>query len=214
MPKISAGTIAEHKRAVSDRLFQAWAELIAERGYDATSLADVAERAGIGRTAIYNYFSDKETLLIAHTERQLAIFLAKLDTALADVETPPEALEVFVHQHVLDFATRPLLPGPELATLVGTQVYAELAAHTEPLHAVLRGIITDGVASGDFDVTDIEASATMAIACIGAERVPVGLGEHTSEEADERILTFLTKALGAPGREGAQRRRVPAASRS
>jgi AcrR family transcriptional regulator len=198
MPKISEGTIAEHKRATTDRILEAWAALTAEKGYDATSLADVAQRAGVGRTAMYNYFADKEALLVAHTQRQLAGFLTELDDALAAADTPRERLRAFVHHNVMDFATRPLLPGPDLRSVLGPAVYAQLAAHTEPLSERLHAIIADGAAAGDFaGALDVESTATLAFACIGAERVPVGSGEHSVEEADARILTFLSNALGA-----------------
>lgn len=40
------------------------AELFAERGYDRTSMRDIAERAGLQPGSIYHYFSSKEELFI------------------------------------------------------------------------------------------------------------------------------------------------------
>jgi AcrR family transcriptional regulator len=41
----------------------------AERGYHATSIADVCARAGIGRATLYQYFADKRDLLVALADR-------------------------------------------------------------------------------------------------------------------------------------------------
>lgn len=50
-------------------LIAAAAELVAERGYESTSMAAVAERAGMSRGAIYGNFADREELFLAVAER-------------------------------------------------------------------------------------------------------------------------------------------------
>ena len=50
------------------RLIEAAAEVIGERGYERTSLAEVAARAGMTRGAIYNNFESKDELLLAFVE--------------------------------------------------------------------------------------------------------------------------------------------------
>lgn len=49
-------------------LINAAAELIGERGYQATSLAAVAARAGMSRGAIYGNFPDRDSLFLAVAE--------------------------------------------------------------------------------------------------------------------------------------------------
>ncbi len=51
-----------------ERLLEAALELIAERGYAATSVGDVCERAGLARTALYWHYGSKEGLLAAAVE--------------------------------------------------------------------------------------------------------------------------------------------------
>ncbi len=49
-------------------LIEAAAVVIGENGYDRTTLADVAQRAGMSRGAIYGNFKDKEELFLALVE--------------------------------------------------------------------------------------------------------------------------------------------------
>ena len=65
----------------AERILDAAEEVFAERGFDAASLGDVADRVGIRPQAIYNHFSGKRELYAAVLERLLDPFLALLDDA-------------------------------------------------------------------------------------------------------------------------------------
>ncbi len=47
-----------------ERLREAALELFGERGYDGVSMAELAERVGIAKPSLYNYFRSKEDLLL------------------------------------------------------------------------------------------------------------------------------------------------------
>ena len=47
------------------RLVTAASAVFAEKGYASTRVADIAERAGVGKGTVYEYFSSKEELLFA-----------------------------------------------------------------------------------------------------------------------------------------------------
>ncbi|HEY0237918.1 MAG TPA: helix-turn-helix domain-containing protein [Friedmanniella sp.] len=59
-----------------ERLVVAAVDLFNEQGYDATTVAQIAERAGLTRSTFFRYFSDKRELLVAGQEA--------LSTLLAD----------------------------------------------------------------------------------------------------------------------------------
>jgi len=199
MPKISADTLAQHRAATRERVLTAWAELVADRGYDAVSLADVAARVGLARTAIYNYFPDKEALLLAHTDWELERLLGRVREELAAAPTAAAKLRIIVARHAAGLTGPPLLPGPGLAGFVGSQTYQRLEYHLAPLENLLRDVIAEGVATGELDVPDVDAATVLAFACIGAERVPAGGGGHAAGPAVDDIVDFVLRALGAGG---------------
>jgi AcrR family transcriptional regulator len=56
------------ERSQRERLLAAVVRVIATKGYDATSVADILEEAGVGRESFYELFDDKlDCLLAAHT---------------------------------------------------------------------------------------------------------------------------------------------------
>jgi AcrR family transcriptional regulator len=58
-------TNTERAEATRGRLIQVAAELFGTRGYEATSIEDVLERAEVSKGALYHHFSSKESLFEA-----------------------------------------------------------------------------------------------------------------------------------------------------
>ena len=78
---LSTSNLAVVAKHTAERLLDAAEAVFAERGYDAASLGDVADRVGIRPQAIYNHFSGKRELYAAVLERLLDPFLTLLDDA-------------------------------------------------------------------------------------------------------------------------------------
>jgi AcrR family transcriptional regulator len=73
------------------RLEQAAAELFADRGYDQTTVADIAERAGLTERTFFRHFSDKREVLFSGQERFRETFVRAVAAAPATA-TPVEAV--------------------------------------------------------------------------------------------------------------------------
>lgn len=81
-----------------DRLVEAAFDLFDEQGFDNTTVDDVAERAGVGRTTFFRHFRAKEDAVLPDHERILAAVDARLaqDDPLAD-RVPAAARVVLDH---------------------------------------------------------------------------------------------------------------------
>ncbi|WP_411102634.1 TetR/AcrR family transcriptional regulator [Streptomyces sp. cmx-4-9] len=65
----SASVNEELRRRSRERLLQATVELVSERGYEATTLGDIADRAGAARGLVSYYFPGKQQLLQSAVHR-------------------------------------------------------------------------------------------------------------------------------------------------
>lgn len=65
----SASVNEELRRRSRERLLQATVELVGERGYEATTLGDIADRAGTARGLVSYYFPGKRQLLQSAVHR-------------------------------------------------------------------------------------------------------------------------------------------------
>ncbi|MGW2227368.1 TetR/AcrR family transcriptional regulator [Streptomyces formicae] len=66
----------ELRRRSRERLLQATVELVSERGYEATKLGDIADRAGAARGLVSYYFPGKRQLLQSAVHRLMHLTLA------------------------------------------------------------------------------------------------------------------------------------------
>jgi AcrR family transcriptional regulator len=75
-----AGTSAAHREVVLDAVF----ELLVERGYQGTTMAAVAERAGSSKETLYAWFGSKQGLFTALIRRQAEAANQAVAAALDD----------------------------------------------------------------------------------------------------------------------------------
>ena len=96
MPKIIGDSLADHRELTRNRLFDALASLLAEQPFDSISMSQIATRAKVGRTAVYNHFPDKEVLLAVHASRYPAVLNAPLEEAITLVKDPLAQLRIYI----------------------------------------------------------------------------------------------------------------------
>lgn len=75
-----------------ERILDAAVDLIAERGYSATSVDALCRRAGIVKTAVYWHFGSKEGLLAAVIERVASAWIEEIEKSAYQVGEPVERL--------------------------------------------------------------------------------------------------------------------------
>jgi AcrR family transcriptional regulator len=63
------------------RLQQAALELYGERGFERTTVAEIAERAGLTRRTFFRYFADKREVLFSGSQELEALFVAEVGAA-------------------------------------------------------------------------------------------------------------------------------------
>ena len=101
------------------------AQLIRERGFEATSLAEVAAALGISKSGLYHYTPSKDALLFEIMMFGLDQIEAEVVSPVRDIADPEQRLYELVNRHI------------RIATRAGGAV-AQLAAEVRALTAVNR----------------------------------------------------------------------------
>lgn len=157
MPKIRGENIADHKRRTVEALHRAGADLFLELGFVAVTLGAIADRAGIGRTTVYEYYRSKESLLADLVHHRVP---HRLHGAVATLEHAhpldrlDELFRACVAHAVADREATHLLF--RVARELPTDRRAEVWRSFDPIIDEIRRIVRTGVAGGEIRGRDPE----------------------------------------------------------
>ncbi|MEV4437411.1 TetR/AcrR family transcriptional regulator [Streptomyces sp. NPDC049577] len=88
------------ERARRQQIIECTIDLISTKGYPATSLSAIAERAGISKAAVLYHFTSKDNLTRATLEQVLERFMAYVSTRVAAQPDPLAAIVAYVRAMV------------------------------------------------------------------------------------------------------------------
>lgn len=94
----------------AERILDAAEELFAERGYNGTTLRDVATRVGVRPPSLYNHFASKDALYAAVLERGIGPLMVVLARSAAAQTSEPSDPGKLVSEVMAILARRPGLP--------------------------------------------------------------------------------------------------------
>jgi AcrR family transcriptional regulator len=75
------------------QLLEVARELFGQRGYEATSIEEVAARADVSKPVVYEHFGGKEGLYDVVVDREMRVLLERFQSALSSGGQPRELLE-------------------------------------------------------------------------------------------------------------------------
>ena len=146
------------------RLLEAAADAFADRGFHATTTRDIASRAGLSPAGVYVHFASKEELLYQLSREGHEVARDMLLAAAASADSPTEALRAimgtFARWHAEHFRVARIVQY-EFGNLTPEHRDAVLALRKE-IDGVVRRVVADGVASGEFEVADVR-DTTLAL---------------------------------------------------
>ena len=199
MPRISAATNAAQRENTKRAILDSFGEILYTRGLPGLTMTDVAKNAGIGRTAVYNYFADMGELLVAYALDETEHFLNELRVGLDGIENPIDQLAVYVRLQINDLARRHLPPGPAMRSMLSPESYAKLGKHVHELQMVLAHILSAAIAENYIPKNDIRELAMLVHGSLSssAGRAEDAPDEETRERQILSTIRFIQMGLGA-----------------
>jgi AcrR family transcriptional regulator len=122
---------------VARHIARAAARLFAERGYDATSVREIVEAAGVAKPTLYYYFRSKEGLAQALLTVPLTNLVAGLRRIVTTVEDPVRCLEQVIEAQYA-FCRDDPDRGRFIYALLFGPLGSEIAGELEPFKESLR----------------------------------------------------------------------------
>lgn len=179
-------------------IFNASVHLFLSKGFNETSMREIAEAAGVGKSTLYDYFPSKDHVLLSYVEEELQALTATLQAIASQEIGAEERLRrmVFTYMEYLaaneDFYTR-------LSSQVQRLALESLERIQRKRHAlqdVMRQVVEDGIQEGCFRPVDsllaTRVILTALTPAVYATR-PSGSRSHMMEEAFTLLLRGLQR---------------------
>ncbi len=179
------------------RIEQAALELFAAKGFEATGIRDLADRAGLSTSALYHYMVSKDELLVAFMVESMTELTRVAVAALAGAEDPAAQLAALVRAHVgfhtLD-AQRSLVADDELRA-VSDAAFTKVMQLRDGYERLWAETLERGARSGEFSFADARITRLALLEmCNGVARWYSDRGpKHPAQIAD--CFTDLALAM-------------------
>jgi len=154
--------VREKRRRRREEILHSALRAFRDKGYHATTLADIADQLGVRKTALYHYFPDKEAILYA-CHRESLSELGRLLREARRFESGQEQLVYAIREHVRVMTDT--LEGSPLAfevTALSPERQKEIIGARDRYERALRRMIDRGIEQGEFRSVDSKL-ATFAI---------------------------------------------------
>jgi AcrR family transcriptional regulator len=152
MPRIRATSIDEHKALTRSALLESAKELIAAAGTAEVPLGEVALAAGVGRTTLYDYFTDRDDLIATMVEDELPGVVDELiATSSRSGPAPLRLTDLAVRtvEFVVNDPVLGLILHREVGRM-GLEAQQRIRAAHVSLADAMVALYYEGVESGDF----------------------------------------------------------------
>jgi AcrR family transcriptional regulator len=193
-----------------EQMLRAALEVIADRGYADTRIADVAERIGISPALVIYYFKTKDQLLTESIRYLDNIWYADGQRRMSELPTAAARIEEVVAMSCLpeadaeprsswtlwlDFWTL-AARNPEVAGL--------RQRDDERWREMVGSLVTDGLQAGEFRAVEPEGFAILLCSLLDGLAIQIALDDPVvgPERAFELCMRFIADQLGFEWKDG------------
>lgn len=189
-----AGVRAQRRADARRAILDATLALVAEGGWSAASMHDVARRAGVATGSLYRHFPSKGELLAEAFAQGAAHELSLVAAIAGDEERPPldrlaAAIEAFAHRA----AAAPTLAYALMAEPVGPAVEAARLESKRAHQSVFCTLLEAAAATGEIPPLDTRVAAAAIVGAL-QEALVGSLLDGPAPVA--QLVSFTLNAVG------------------
>ena len=203
MPRIRAASIDEHKAITREALLGAAKSLIEDAGTAEIPLGEVALAAGVGRTTLYDYFSDRDDMIASLVEEELPHVISDLIETVSTNQSVDRRLVELASRTVEFVASDPVF-GVILHREAGRMSF-DAQVRIRDSHAQLStemaGLYMRGVAEGVFVPMPPQMAGRLIPDTImsAAKTLITDDGSLGAKTVTDSLAVFLLGGLAAHG---------------
>ena len=177
-------------------------EVFSEKGYEATSMSQIAKLAGIGKGTIYEYFESKEELILNAVKAWTEGVEAEVGKQIEGIDDPVKRLRKYAHSSMAAFVSDKRIMRLFIAmletVLKNEKAYPQLIRETmQSVCEAIADTLVDGASRGTFR-PDVSANAEKIAVNLMAYLDGIGMYYHVLGDyinLKEQIELYLDDLL-------------------
>lgn len=174
-------------------LLDAARSLLSEGGTEALTFPALAERTGLARSSVYEYFRSRAAVVEALCEADFPVWAAEVEAAMADTESPEGKIEAYVRKQLQLVGDR---RHRAVVAISASELDAGAREKIRAAHGGLIAMIVEALAELGHAEPRLTAMLLQGVVDAAVRRIELGAAEHPDVIARAAVSLALHGVRG------------------
>ncbi|MDW8804647.1 helix-turn-helix domain containing protein [Streptomyces scabiei] len=185
--------MAEHRSMQRAALLDAARCLLSEGGTDALTFPALAERTGLARSSVYEYFRSRAAVVEELCAADFPVWAAEVEAAMAAVERPEDKVEAYVRKQLELVGDR---RHRAVVTISASELDAGAREKIRAAHGGLVAMIVEALAALGQQEPRLAAMLLQGVVDAAVRRIELGAAEDPSAITEAAVGMALRGVRG------------------
>ncbi|MBY8879466.1 TetR/AcrR family transcriptional regulator [Actinacidiphila acidipaludis] len=188
--------MAEHRSMQRRALLDAARSLLSEGGTDALTFPALAERTGLARSSVYEYFRSRAAVVEELCAVDFPVWAAEVEAAMEAAETPAAQIEAYVRSQLTLVGDR---RHRAVVAISAGELEAGAREKIRAAHGGLVAMVVAALSALGHDEPRLTAMLLQGIVDAAVRRIELGAAESPEAIVEAAVNTALHGVTGQGG---------------
>ncbi|MFF7382754.1 TetR family transcriptional regulator [Streptomyces griseoluteus] len=185
--------MAEHRSMQRAALLDAARSLLSEGGTDALTFPALAERTGLARSSVYEYFRSRAAVVEELCVVDFPVWAAEVEASMADEPTPEGKVEAYVRRQLALVGDR---RHRAVVAISASELDAGAREKIRAAHGGLVAMIVEALAGLGHEEPRLAAMLLQGVVDAAVRRIELGAAEHPEAITEAAVAMALRGVRG------------------
>ncbi|QPP10501.1 helix-turn-helix transcriptional regulator [Streptomyces bathyalis] len=181
--------MAEHRTMQRSALLDAARALLSEGGTDALTFPALAQRTGLARSSVYEYFRSRGAVVEELCAVDFPLWAAEVEAAMAEAESPESKIEAYVRQQLALVGDR---RHRAVVAISAGELDAGAREKIRAAHGGLVAMVVEALAELGHDQPRLAAMLLQGVVDAAVRRTELGAAESPEEITEAAVSMALS----------------------
>ncbi|MFJ4003217.1 TetR/AcrR family transcriptional regulator [Streptomyces sp. NPDC090023] len=185
--------MAEHRSMQRAALLDAARTLLSEGGTEALTFPALAERTGLARSSVYEYFRSRAAVVEELCEVDFPVWAAEVETAMAEEPSAEGKVEAYVRRQLALVGDR---RHRAVVAISASELDAGAREKIRAAHGGLVAMIVEALAGLGHEEPRLAAMLLQGVVDAAVRRIELGAAEHPDAITEAAVAMALRGVQG------------------